>query len=145
MTKRSKDVTEVTLTERETEIIRQQKLIEHARHQQRIGTMTRMRKQEVSHARYGVRLQHYLKSPQELTTSRWVTELRAFDVRAYQSKLADINIGDHEAYMWWFRLGDEQRYSLVRSSIEAIRDENEQEEKYARIKSRKNLREMGEA
>ena len=138
------------LTERELDIIQHQKLIEHARHQRRVGTMTKMRKQELSHAQYVVRLGHYMKRAAGLTVAdartreradtRWLTELRTLDFRAYQAKLADIAIENGNAYFWWFALGDEQRYSLIRESQGAIRDEAEQNERYRYIDRQKALK-----
>ena len=134
----------IEMTEREQEILLHQKMIDHARHQRRVGTITKLRRQELSHSEYVVRFAHYMQRPRPFSAAKWVAELRASDFRAYQSKLADIDIREHEAYMWWFRLGDEQRYSLIRSSMGAIRDEHEQEERQRRKERLKRQRESGE-
>lgn len=132
------------LTERERELLLHQKLIEHSRHQRRVGSLNKMNRQRLAHSEYVVRLDHYLGKDRPMSVTKWLMDIRRDDFRAYQAKLADIDIRIHELYMWWFRLGDEQRYSLIRCSFEAIRDEHEQEKKYRYVEKMRKLRESGE-
>lgn len=140
MTTNPPNVAEVIeFTDRELEIQYAQKMVQHRQHQQRVGTITRLGRQELAHARHVVRLAYLSKvsaplTPAEERTRRraaiaWLRQLRMSDFRAYQALMAASPVDDPAVYLWWFRLGDEQRYSLIRQSMGAIRDDAEQFER----------------
>lgn len=147
---------EVTiLSEREQEIARLELLRQHKRHQHRVGTITKLGRQELSHADYAKKHAHRLSRPwpvrvspdepvQERGSARWVQELQAFDFRAYQSKLMGVDLRDAATYAWWMSLGDKQRYSAIREGAKAMRDEHEQEKRTQRRERLKKMREAGE-
>jgi hypothetical protein len=146
MVKHTSNVVRVEdLPAREQEIIYHQKMIEHARHQNKVGRQSVYRRYQTSHSKYVIRLAHYLSKPRPFSVRHWVAQLREGDFRAYQAKLAGIDISDHASYFWWFNLGDEQRYRMIREGSDAVRDEYEQEKKYRFLKKLKTLRESGEA
>jgi hypothetical protein len=143
------------LTARELDMLHHQKMREHHRHQRRVGTLSKMGRQSLSHSEYVVKLSHYMEqislplaaadhvaSPRG--SRRWLLELRSVDFRAYQAKLAGIDIADHTAFLWWFSRGDEQRYAFIRAGAGALRDEAEQARRHRRLEQLKKMREAGE-
>lgn len=127
----------------EQEIIWHQRLIEHTRHQAKVGRLSQWRRQMAAHSKHVVRMSHYMSKPRALTVRHWTALLTQSDFRAYQAKIAAIDLADPESYFWWFGLGDESRYHLIRVGTEAVRDEHEQMKKYRYAEKMKKLRENG--